>query len=129
MENEERIIRGFAPKDKRNRYVSFLSSAKRRRRLIDLLNHEFALDPRYSFKVPKESQNVAGIHAILTSKGAPKECYVMSNISDIDGKTMNLLEALEHVVGVETGSLISCIVEKLAYYESEDWGERYVLSK
>jgi hypothetical protein len=40
---------------------------------------------------------------------------------------MDLLAALELVIGSGLGTVISCIPGKLAYYEGELPGDRYVL--
>jgi len=39
---------------------------------------------------------------------------------------MDLLEALDAVIGSGQGTFVSCIAGKLAYFESEDLGERYI---
>jgi hypothetical protein len=40
---------------------------------------------------------------------------------------MPLSKALSSTVGYGMGTLISCVPGELAYYESEERGERYVL--
>ncbi len=56
--------------------------------------------------------------------GAPTNCYVMSE--RIDGIEMELLAALEEVVGNGNGAILSCIPGRLGYFEGE-WRERYIL--
>jgi hypothetical protein len=49
--------------------------------------------------------------------GAPDDCWVFGN--HIDGRQMKLEEALE-VIGLGTGTIVSCLPGKLAFFESED---------
>ena len=53
----------------------------------------------------------------------------MADNPKIDGKEMNLSEALLEIVGMDAGALLSCIPGKLAYLEMEGLGERYLLLK
>jgi hypothetical protein len=50
----------------------------------------------------------------------------MSSDPRLDGSEMDLSEALEEVVGGGMGTFLSCGAEKLAYFESEEAGERYI---
>jgi len=51
----------------------------------------------------------------------------MSEDSEIDGRELDLREALEHVSGRQIGTILSCVPGKLAYFESED--ERLLLAR
>jgi hypothetical protein len=51
----------------------------------------------------------------------------MADDENIDGTEMNLTDALSQVVGMDAGALISCIPGKLAYFEMEGLGKRYLL--
>jgi hypothetical protein len=50
--------------------------------------------------------------------GAPDDCWVFGN--HIDGRQMKLEEALDEVIGLGTGTIVSCLPGKLAFFESED---------
>lgn len=43
----------------------------------------------------------------------------MSYISELDTQTLSLKDALHEVVGLGMPSIIICVPEKLAYFESE----------
>jgi hypothetical protein len=53
-------------------------------------------------------------------KGGPEICYAVSEDDELDGKEIDLTHALETVIGPGTGTLLSCIPGKLAYFEDED---------
>lgn len=56
---------------------------------------------------------------ILKTYGAKDICYVISYNKEIDGQYMPLSLALEKAVGYGMPSIISCIPNKLLYFESE----------
>jgi hypothetical protein len=53
-------------------------------------------------------------------------CHAFSSNKQIDAMELELEDALNHVVGKGSGTFICCIVGKLAYFEGESPGERYV---
>jgi hypothetical protein len=74
--------------------------------------------------------------AILTSRGAPPVCYVVSGNAELDRETMSLKEALSRVDdelrkgGLGEGVMISCIPGQLgSYHDHEDWGSQYILHR
>jgi hypothetical protein len=56
--------------------------------------------------------------------GAPETCHVIGG--EHDGKDMDLLTALKQIVGYGTGTVLSCLPGKLAYFEGEI-RERFLL--
>ena len=127
--HEEQFAWAFIVPAKRERYLSLLQSAKGRSKLAHGLNHCGDLDMRYAKLVPVSQQHVGDIERILKQKGAPAVCHVMSSNPDIDEQDMPPRKALEETVGQTMGTLISCVPGKLAYFEFEDAGERYILEK
>jgi hypothetical protein len=128
-QHEEQFARSFIVPAKRDRYLSLLESPKGRLKLAHGLNHCSDLDMRYAKLVPVGQQNVAAIEKLLKQKGAPDLCHVMSSNPEIDEQDMLLRKALEETVGQTMGTLISCVPGKLAYFEFEDAGERYILQR
>ncbi len=55
---------------------------------------------------------------------APETCHVIGG--EHDGRDMELLTALKQIVGYRTGTVLSCIPGKLAYFEGEI-RERFLL--
>ena len=129
MGHEEELFKAFIVPERRGRYLALLESAKKRSKLVNRLPHCHDIDPRYSRLVPVHLQTSEDIYSLLTAEGAPQTCHVVSELSDVDGRDMPLIEALDVVVASEMGTLLSCIPGKLAYYEGEEPGERYILQK
>lgn len=130
MNPEEAFVSAFISKDKRDRYLGFLSP-KRRDKLLDLLPHDTVGHLAVEFKkaiVPKD-QTLEGILSILTARGAPASCHVISSDGEIDGRDMPLRDALEATIGQGMGTIICCVPGRLAYFEGEDMGARFLLEK
>ena len=125
-EREKELLRTFTMPSKRNRYFELLESRKGREKVRLSLDHFVDLDPEHCQKVPAPDQTPARIDALLRAHRAPAKCYVMSSNADLDGRELDLHEALGEIVGSGFGSFICCIPGRLAYFEGEEPGERYV---
>ena len=127
MNHEAEFIRRFVVSQRRRRYLSLLESHKGRKKLLEALNHFDELDPQYARLVPADSQTVNHNEMLLKRKGALDSCHVTSSNADIDDREMSLSEALRETVGSGSGTIISCIPGKLAYFEGEEQNQRYIL--
>jgi hypothetical protein len=122
------LIETFVIRARRDRYLKLLGSARGRDKLRERLAHFADLDPRYATRV-QGAHSASAIAAILHAKGAPSSCYVLSESSRIDNAEVALVEALEKIVGYGVGTFVSCIPSRLAYFEGEEPGERYILER
>ncbi len=129
MSDELNFISVFVLPSKRNRYLDFASKPKHRKKMLDGLFHGANFISSVKFVVPPAKQTSEGICQLLIARGAGSRCYVMSEDAKIDGKTMDLQEAIDYVVGFQAPSIISCIPGQLAYFEGEGLDVRYILEK
>lgn len=127
MEHEEQTIRSFISRQKRERYLTFISRPQTRNKFTHALAHFRDIDSRYKRPITPSRQNPKEIARILEAKGAGHVCYVISEHPALDGRELPLGEALESIVGRGLGSIISCIPGRLAFIETED--ERFVLER
>lgn len=128
-QQEEQSARPFIVPAKQDRYLSLLESPKGMLKLAHGLGHCDDLDMRHAKLVPVGRQNVDALEKVLKQKGSPDVCHVMSSHPRIDEQDMPLRKALEEAAGQTTGTLISCVPGKLAYFEFEDAGELYILQR
>ena len=128
-EHEAAFIRAFVTPTKRERVVELLSRPKRRREFLKTLARFGDLDPRFCVEIPSTEHSAAGIASLLRKRGAPAECYVISEDLALDGKKMPLSEALQKIVAYGMGTLVSCIPGRLGYYEGEARGDRCLLER
>ena len=120
--HEESLIRSFIEPERRPRWLQSLQSAKKRGRILDRLNHCRDLDVRFTVALPSNVH----VQDMLTARNAPKTCYVLSANDDIDGREMELSDAIEQAKLGGWGTLIGCIPNRLAYYYDE-CGERQMI--
>lgn len=123
------LIRAFVVQDRRERYLALLGSARGRAKLRAALAHFRDLDPRFARSLPPPDQTPARIAALLRARGAPDECVLLAEDEALDGERRALDEALRDVIGSGMGAFVSCIPGRLAYYEGEDAGERWLLER
>jgi hypothetical protein len=121
--HEEAVVRAFIAPPRRARWLDALVSAKRRRAFLDRLNHCRDIDDRYAKPLPPGSDVVA----LLRSMGAPTDCHVVSDIADIDGRDLPLVEAVDRVELGGFGTIVSCLPGRLAYYSAESGSRRLLL--
>lgn len=129
MDNAASLLSAFIQPERRERYLALLTSNRGRRKLREKLAHLRDLDARFAHRIPPAAQSSAEIGRLLKSRGAPDMCYVVSENAEIDDHELALDEALEIVVGRGLGTLLSCLPGRLAYFEGEEAGERFLLER
>jgi hypothetical protein len=129
MNHEELFVKTFIQADKQSRYLELLANPKRRNTFLHRFAHHLDYIPSFAIKIPPARQTSEQIYELLKKRGASDACHIMSEYSEIDGKDISLNEALDQVVGMSLGTVISCIPGRLAYYEAEDVGDRFILAK
>lgn len=82
--------------------------------------------------ITKTYSDYTEIINLLKSYGAKNDCYAISWNQAIDGQYLPLKAALENAAGLGMPSIISCLPDKLLYFESEqEYGcpARFILKK
>ena len=126
--DEQLLARFFIP-TKRERYVEMISNPKKRGKFLRELPHFKSLDPRYLLPMSPKKLFPNQIAEILTAKGALQSCWITSENSRLDGREIPLLDALKEVVGGQMGTFLTCIPGRLAYFEGEEMGDRWILER
>jgi hypothetical protein len=120
-EIETTIVKTFFKQKVRDRLLFELFSPKKRKDALSRLSHNYSqvLREEYMVEIPLPNSNYEMITELLKQRGAGTICYVMSWNDELDGKEMLLSEALRQEVGSGMPSLISCIADKLVFFEAE----------
>jgi hypothetical protein len=126
-EHERQLVLSFILPQRQSRYLELLERPKRRKEITSSLAHFKHLNMRYAVTIPPNQQHVGEILKLLKAKGAPDNCYALSEDDSLDGKKIPLEEALKSVVGYDIGTFLSCLPRKLAYFEDED--DRFILER
>ena len=124
---EEEILRAFIRRERADRYVAQLRKKMRREKLRNDLHHFYDFDGRWIRQLTRDEDNPRALYALLRKLGAPEGCYVMSGDSDYDGAHVELFEVLTAIHATGMGTIVSCVPDKLAYYEGED--DRFILDR
>src|SRR3712207_5216845 len=128
-EHEAAFVRAFVVKDKRDRYLQHLAHPKRRRKLLDDLNHNPDFEPSYMTHLPFGHYDSEAVVKLLREKGAGNECHIIADDSDCDGLDLPLKEAIEYAIRHSWGIVVLCVSERLAYYKMEDIKSAYLLER
>jgi hypothetical protein len=121
---EIKVINRYVSKDKRDRYVQFVVSAKNRKKFIADLHHGQFLQAGTFTRVTGIEEDV--IRQALTRLGLPSTCYLISDNARLDTHTLELGEALRAVVGGGLGTLLVFGDADLVYAELEGFGNRFI---
>jgi hypothetical protein len=127
--HEGKLFEAFAVSTKKQRYVELVSTKRDRDKIRLSLDHFDDLDPRFCKLVPPSEQSSSGVLKILKRLGARSQCHLMSSRSDLDGREMDLSEALAEVIGGGMGTFVSCVPGKLAYFEGEEPKRRFICQR
>lgn len=132
--HESMIVKSFFTKRVQERVQQELSSPKKRLTALNRLCHRYedTLVKEYLIEIPEPNSDYMDIFHLLQQEGAEDDCYAISFCEKIDGQHLPLLDALKKAVGFGLPSLISCIPNQLAYFESEqEFGppKRFIIKK
>jgi hypothetical protein len=125
MRDEYALIGVFFRRSKRERYFEMLSNPRRRKKFVDQLGHFGDFDPAYRLPIPSKKLHAWNIRAELEFRRSPDSVYAISEDPALDQKELPHMEALEQIVGLGMGTILSCLAGQLAFVETED--ERYIL--
>jgi len=130
-EHEQAFVKEFISPQRRDRYIGFFSSTKRRSKFRNRIAHALLrdLDARYLFEEDKLVLTTANaVRHLLQSKQRNTRCYVMCEDTALDGQEMTLEEA-ERQWDSLCGIIISIVPGKLVYYRPERPSENFILLK
>jgi hypothetical protein len=114
----------------RPRFRESLGNERRRKKLLETLNHFRHLDDRFATRLSDGQQQPEFLLAALRKLGAPRLCYIMSDVRDLDGLEIPLVRAVSLVIEEASfGTFISCVSGRLAYFQDEHRSDCWVLSR
>jgi len=125
---EIKVIKKFVDKTKQDRYIQFVSSPKNRHKFVSDLSH-FNFFKWDLFEAVKGNEEQAIIQALQENRVSDKTCYVISENSGIDTKTLGTKEAISETVGYGMGTILVFGDADMIYFESETMNTRYISKK
>jgi hypothetical protein len=127
--HEEAVVRHFFLHHRRLEFLHGLSGTSNARyRTVNLLCHFVDFVAGTASPVPVAQQDPETIYRLLRRKGAPPVCHVISE-GDLDGRDIDLRQAIEETFDPPICSILSCIPGELAYYQGEYDDRRLILER
>ena len=123
---EKALFDSFIAPSKKRRYIELVDTERGRKKIRLGLDHFADLDLRFCRRLNPSEQHFPNILQAPKKLGAPPRCYVISSGDELDGREMDLTEALKDTIGRGVGTFVSCVPGRLAYFESEERNERYI---
>ena len=105
VELETKVINNFVVSSKRERYIRFISNSKTSKKFLEELHRGNIFDDNL-FKAIQKSADDSIIN--ITEKLRIKDCYIISENSEIDGKRLSIEDAINFAISAwcDTGTLI-----------------------
>jgi len=123
-ELESKVINRFVIKDKRDRYLNFISKDKTRDKFTFELAHFRDLDLRLFEEVKGDERKM--IKNKLKVLFKLTDCYLISEDKELDRKRLTVDEALQETIGHGMGTLVVFGDAEMVFYEGEGPSNRWI---
>jgi hypothetical protein len=123
-ELEIKVIERFVIKTKRDRYLTFIKNNKTRGKFLNELAHFSDLRQDLFEELIHDKRKI--ISDKLSRLKNIKDCYIISENSELDGKRLDIETALNEIIGYGMGTLIVFGDAEIVYYEGEGPSDRYI---
>jgi len=126
MDHELALIKSFIIKEKQERYYNLIATERGRKKFRIYIPHFKDLNTKYCTPLhsfPTYSQ----LHDLLKSEGAFDICYIISENSRYDMKSISLINATAQLFNSGIAFFLSCVPGRLVYYEGEEMNQRFIL--
>jgi len=121
---EKKVIERFVVKTKRDRYLTFVESDKTRHKFISELAHFRDLRQERFDEISGDEKKV--IKDRIKGLGTIKDCYLISENSELDRKRLDIDTALNKTIGYGMGTLIVFGDAEIVFYEAEGPNDRWL---
>lgn len=124
IELETKLIKKFFVKEKQNRLIEFIQTEKKRKKFIDELNKNNLLQTELFEEI--KGNEYDEIESKIRKIKNLKNCYVISEISNLDGETLEIKDALTQIIGSDSESIIVFGDCEIVYIEKEGFSNRFI---
>jgi hypothetical protein len=128
-DREIQLVTAFVLPAKRERFVDFVSSLKRRPKFVRELSHFQDFDPACMLRLSEHTDTASELTRALKLLGAGDDCYIISAARELDGATKPLVDTIERVFSIAEGTIVCCVPGHLAYFEGEGRNNRFILHR
>lgn len=125
VELEIKLIKKFVDEKKQDRYLQFISTPKNRQKFIsDLPHFNYFKWDLFEELVGNESQII--LTTLRKNKVPDKNCYVISENTELDTKTLDTTKAIQDIIGCGMGTILVFGNADIIFYEGESMKSRYI---
>ena len=124
LDLEAKVIERFILKTKRERYLSFIQKENTRKKFIKDLSHVNFLNKDLFEKIEAGERKM--IKEKIKKIGNLKDCYVISENQNIDGRRLDIESALRETIGADMGTLLIFGDVEIVYAEAEGFNNRWI---
>jgi hypothetical protein len=123
-----RVIKNFVVKHRRARYLAMAEKPNKwgGYGFGELAHFTHNLDFTFCKQMPTGSQDVKYVLDEISRLTQTRECYIMNENKELDGKWMALEEALNSILGSNLGAIVIVDNGDIIYHESENIKHRYI---
>jgi hypothetical protein len=123
-----RVIKNFVVKHRRARYLAMAEKPNKwgGYGFGELAHFTDNLDLNFCTQIPSSSQDVKYVLNKISRLTQTRECYIMHEKKELDGKWMGLEEALNSILGSNLGAIVIVDNGDIIYHESENIKHRYI---
>jgi hypothetical protein len=122
------VIKNFVVKHRRARYLAMAEKPNKwgGYGFGELAHFTHNLDLTFCKQIPTGSQYVKYVLNEISRLTQIRECYIMHENKELDGKWMDLEEALNSILGSNLGAIVIVDNGDIIYHESENIKHRYI---
>ena len=122
---ETKVINKFVSEQKRDRYIEFIQKINTRKKFLNDLSNKDIFDNN-CFE-PVSGKEEITIRNLAKTLGIT-DCYIVSENKNIDGKRINIEDALENAISPwsDTSTLIVFGDARVIYREHEGYNNRWI---
>lgn len=124
-QQEQILIKKFVVKDKQERYLTFLSKDKNRKKFTKTLYHFNDFNWKLLREIPGSENVQQAIASRVKGNKNISTCTIISTDPEYDGKVISVDEAIENATGTE-GTILIFGNADIVYYEGEPPKNRYI---
>jgi hypothetical protein len=122
---EIKVIKKFIEKTKQDRYIQFISTPKNRHKLIDDLAHFKNFKWDLFIEVNGIEEQVI-LTTLQKNKIPDKTCYIISENSKLDTKSLDTRQAISETIGYGMGTILVFGDADIIFFEGESINTRFI---
>ena len=126
---EQEVITRFVTRAKRERFLSFVSSKKRRDDFVTELRNPEVFDSRWVTEITGADRNAGRLVDVLSKSGVGGRVYVVSSNSEWDAHRFQMSWFAQECCGAGFDTLAYCWKSQVGFYEQHHSGFTYVLKR